>query len=71
MYSQREAFLAKREAEGELTFKYVENNGVPDNSMWCVYIALTLSLRQQHLQDQGLMKSCHYALGAWQVQPTP
>lgn len=34
VYSQREAFLAKREAEGELTFRYVENDGARDNSMW-------------------------------------
>ena len=41
MYSQREAFLAKREAEGELTFRYVENDGAPDNSMWCAKLSLT------------------------------
>ena len=34
VYSQREAFLAKREAEGELTFRYVENDGTPDNNVW-------------------------------------
>lgn len=34
VYSQREAFLAKREAEGELSFRYVENDGTPDNNMW-------------------------------------
>ena len=34
VYSQREAFLAKREAEGELSFRYVENDGTPDNNTW-------------------------------------
>ena len=45
MYSQRESFLAKREAEGELTFRYVENDGAPDNSMWCACHALSLTLQ--------------------------
>lgn len=45
VYSQRESFLAKREAEGELTFKYVENDGAPDNSMWCACLARSHSLQ--------------------------
>ena len=45
VYSQREAFLAKREAEGELTFRYVENDDTPDNSMWCVCKAPSHSLQ--------------------------
>ena len=43
VYSQREAFLAKREAEGELTFRYVENDGAPDNSIWCACNVLSPS----------------------------
>ncbi len=45
MYSQRESFLAKREAEGELTFRYVENDGAPDNSMWCARRTLSHCLQ--------------------------
>jgi hypothetical protein len=34
VFTQRELYMAKREAEGELAFKYVENNGSPDHNMW-------------------------------------
>ena len=45
VYSQREAFLAKREAEGELTFRYVENDGAPDNSIWYACSILSRSCK--------------------------
>jgi histone acetyltransferase len=35
-YMQREAFLAAREAEGELAFEYVRNDGDDVNSMWLI-----------------------------------
>lgn len=50
VYSQREAFLAKREAEGELSFRYVENNGTPDNDMWWAPgVMPPLQMVMQHL----------------------
>jgi len=34
-YTAREEFLQKLEQEGQLSFKYVLNDGHPDNSVWC------------------------------------
>lgn len=34
-YSQRDMCLAAREAAGDLVFRYVRNDGQPDNSVWC------------------------------------
>ena len=34
-YSQRDVCLAAREAAGDLVFRYVRNDGQPDNSVWC------------------------------------
>jgi len=34
-YTAREEFLQKLEGEGQLSFKYVLNDGHPDNSVWC------------------------------------
>lgn len=34
-YSSREDFLMRQEQAGELSFKYVLNNGEPQNMVWC------------------------------------
>lgn len=34
-YSAREDFLQKMEDEGQISFKYVLNDGQPHNSIWC------------------------------------
>lgn len=35
-YTQREEVQIKREAEGEVSYNYVENNGKPNNSMYLI-----------------------------------
>ena len=35
VFAQREQYLIKREAEGELAVVYVENDGTTEHSMWC------------------------------------
>lgn len=34
-YSQREFQFVEREARGELAFKYIKNDGDPQNMEWC------------------------------------
>ena len=35
VFAQREQYLARREAEGDLAFLYVENDSAPDHNVWC------------------------------------
>ncbi|CAL5229703.1 g13075 [Coccomyxa viridis] len=56
VYSQREAFLAKREAEGELTFRYVENDGARDNSMWLVSLKNTISKQLPNMPKEYIAR---------------
>lgn len=34
MFSQRELYMAKREADGDLAFEYVDNDGTANHNMW-------------------------------------
>lgn len=45
MFTQRELYMAKREANGELAFEYVENDGTPNHNMWCALTCNPLSLK--------------------------
>ncbi|CAK0784458.1 hypothetical protein CVIRNUC_007662 [Coccomyxa viridis] len=56
VYSQREAFLAKREAEGELTFRYVENDGTPDNNMWLISLKNTISKQLPNMPKEYIAR---------------
>jgi hypothetical protein len=42
-YTAREEFLQKLEKEGQLSFKYVRNDGHPDNSVWCGSLSVMLT----------------------------
>lgn len=34
MFSQRELYMAKREADGDLAFEYVDNDNTANHNMW-------------------------------------
>jgi hypothetical protein len=65
-FSQRELYMAKRESDGDLAFRYVENNGLANNSIWCVLpcsclcMLFRMSQLLQPMHNKGLKRSKHH-----------
>jgi hypothetical protein len=51
-YSQREFQFVEREARGELSFKYIYNDGEPQNLEWCAWWSMQLTAAQQPTAHQ-------------------
>jgi hypothetical protein len=49
-YSQRELLFVEREAKGELSFKYIQNDGNIQNLEWCV-LALQAQLNPRQTKS--------------------
>ncbi len=63
VFAQREQYLIKREAEGELAFVYVENDGTPEHSMWCArplpaLPSICRASLESHWQDSSISMEC-------------
>lgn len=52
-YSSREAYLQGLEANGEISFVYIVNDGSDQNNAWCVKYNLGLFSRTSHSEMQA------------------